>query len=69
MEGIIHRVWQWWSSDHIRIMRDKSSTAMLTGYFEAKILDLDLQLSATCGAGLDEVRDFTHDGISYYRNC
>ncbi|WP_165698777.1 hypothetical protein [Bremerella volcania] len=50
-------------------MRDKTGTAMLAGYFEAKILDLDLQLSAARGAGLDEVRDFTHDGISYYRNC
>ncbi|WP_207395341.1 hypothetical protein [Bremerella alba] len=49
-------------------MRNKTSAAMLTGNFQAEIFDLNLQLSATRRAGLDEVRDFTHDGISYYLN-
>ena len=68
MQGIIHWVHRR-CPNHVWVMRNERSTTMLAGYFEAEILDLHLQLAATCGAGLDEVRDFTHDGISYYRNC
>jgi len=68
MEGIIHGVCQG-RTDHIWVLRGEISTAMLTGDFETEVLDLHLELSATRRAGLDEVCDSTHDGISFYRNC